>query len=46
MELLFEFTDWWGEGEKATTDEAGRINSSNSREDAFGGEVGEVGEGA
>jgi hypothetical protein len=27
VELLFEFTDWWGEGEKATTDEEGRLES-------------------
>jgi hypothetical protein len=27
VELLFEFTDWFGEGEKATTDEEGRLES-------------------
>ncbi len=24
VELLYEFTDWWGEGETATTDEDGQ----------------------
>jgi len=27
VELLFEFTDWWGDGEKATTDEEGRLEA-------------------
>jgi len=27
VELLYEFTDWWGRGETATTDEEGRIEA-------------------
>ena len=27
VELLFEFTDCWGDGEKATTDEEGRLEA-------------------
>ena len=33
VELLFEFTDWWGEGEKATSRRRGAIREpSNSRQ--------------
>ena len=27
VELLYEFTDWWGDGEKATDDAEGRIEA-------------------